>query len=82
MLHVEVVCWLGATISCFKKGLLCILEGINKENIPEIAGVCLAYACGEKMLKMWTMHAHRMWPGLALHLPGLNGLNLDTQFKK
>lgn len=30
MWHVEVVWWLGATISCFWKGLLCILTSMNK----------------------------------------------------
>lgn len=32
MWHVERVWWLGATISCFWKGLLCILTSMNKEG--------------------------------------------------
>lgn len=80
MWHVERVWWLEATISCFWKGLLCILTSMNKGGHSR-NGYCLfALACGEQKLRLWSLHAIRAWPGSLLILPGFNCISLATGY--
>lgn len=72
MWHVERVWWLGATISCFWKGLLCILTSMNKEGHSRNSYHLFCSCLWEQKLRLWPLHVIKAWPGSPPILPSFH----------